>query len=60
MPESWQLAPGLDQCGRVFLIRPDGHIAYTGPPHDADGLASYLDRLYVRRRTATPITGSTP
>jgi 2-polyprenyl-6-methoxyphenol hydroxylase-like FAD-dependent oxidoreductase len=37
---------------RVFLIRPDGHIAYTGSPHDADRLAAYLDRLYVRRRTA--------
>jgi 2-polyprenyl-6-methoxyphenol hydroxylase-like FAD-dependent oxidoreductase len=38
---------------RVFLIRPDGHVAYTGSPHDTDRLASYLDRLYVRRRTAT-------
>jgi 2-polyprenyl-6-methoxyphenol hydroxylase-like FAD-dependent oxidoreductase len=38
---------------RAVLIRPDGHIAYTGSPHDTDPLASYLDRLYVRRRTAT-------
>jgi 2-polyprenyl-6-methoxyphenol hydroxylase-like FAD-dependent oxidoreductase len=41
---------------RVFLIRPDGHIAYTGSPHDLDGLAAYLDRLYARGRSATAET----
>ena len=34
---------------RLFLIRPDGHIAYAGPPDDLAGLAGFLDRIYVRR-----------
>jgi 2-polyprenyl-6-methoxyphenol hydroxylase-like FAD-dependent oxidoreductase len=41
------------RTARVVLIRPDGHVAYTGSPRDPGSLASYLDRLYVRRRTAT-------
>lgn len=32
---------------RLFLIRPDGHIGYSGAPEDLSGLRSYLDRLYV-------------
>jgi 2-polyprenyl-6-methoxyphenol hydroxylase-like FAD-dependent oxidoreductase len=34
---------------RVWLIRPDGHLAYTGAPEDIDGLRTYLDRIYVRQ-----------
>jgi hypothetical protein len=34
---------------RVWLIRPDGHLAYSGAPEDVDGLRSYLDRIYVRQ-----------
>jgi hypothetical protein len=34
---------------RVWLIRPDGHFAYSGAPEDVDGLRAYLDRIYVRR-----------
>jgi 2-polyprenyl-6-methoxyphenol hydroxylase-like FAD-dependent oxidoreductase len=31
----------------LCLVRPDGHIAYLGPPHDLAPLATYMDRLYV-------------
>jgi 2-polyprenyl-6-methoxyphenol hydroxylase-like FAD-dependent oxidoreductase len=34
---------------RVWLIRPDGHLVYSGPPEDRDGLRAYLDRIYVRQ-----------
>jgi 2-polyprenyl-6-methoxyphenol hydroxylase-like FAD-dependent oxidoreductase len=34
---------------RVWLIRPDGHLAYSGAPGDIDGLRAYLDRIYVRQ-----------
>jgi 2-polyprenyl-6-methoxyphenol hydroxylase-like FAD-dependent oxidoreductase len=34
---------------RMWLIRPDGHLAYSGAPEDIDGLRSYLDRIYVRQ-----------
>jgi hypothetical protein len=34
---------------RVWLIRPDGHLAYSGAPQDIDGLRAYLDRIYVRQ-----------
>jgi 2-polyprenyl-6-methoxyphenol hydroxylase-like FAD-dependent oxidoreductase len=37
----------------VWLIRPDGHLAYSGAPDDLDGLRSYLDRIYVRRAAAS-------
>jgi hypothetical protein len=38
---------------RVWLIRPDGHLAYSGAPEDVDGLRSYLDRIYVRQASAS-------
>jgi len=31
----------------LFLVRPDGHIAYRGPAEDIDGLGAYLDRYFV-------------
>jgi 2-polyprenyl-6-methoxyphenol hydroxylase-like FAD-dependent oxidoreductase len=31
----------------LFLVRPDGHIAYRGPADDPDALGSYLDGLYA-------------
>jgi 2-polyprenyl-6-methoxyphenol hydroxylase-like FAD-dependent oxidoreductase len=34
---------------QVWLIRPDGHLAYSGAPEDLDRLRSYLDRIYVRQ-----------
>jgi 2-polyprenyl-6-methoxyphenol hydroxylase-like FAD-dependent oxidoreductase len=37
----------------VWLIRPDGHLAYSGAPDDLDGLRSYLDRICVRRAAAS-------
>ncbi|MFG1709791.1 FAD-dependent monooxygenase [Nonomuraea sp. M3C6] len=37
---------------RLFLIRPDGHLAYTGPPHEIGRFADYLDRLYTRHTTS--------
>ena len=33
----------------VWLIRPDGHLAYSGAPDNLDGLRSYLDRIYIRQ-----------
>jgi 2-polyprenyl-6-methoxyphenol hydroxylase-like FAD-dependent oxidoreductase len=33
---------------RLFLIRPDGHIAYIGSPAQLSRLAAYLDRWYPR------------
>lgn len=39
---------------RMFLIRPDGHIAYSGPRHDFPGLGTYLDALF-----ASPTLGAT-
>jgi len=33
----------------VFLIRPDGHVAYRGEATDAVGLKVHLDRLFVGR-----------
>lgn len=35
----------------VFLIRPDGHVAYRGEASDVVGLKMYLDRLFVEGRT---------
>lgn len=35
---------------RLFLIRPDGHLAYTGDPGDTCRLGAYLDRFYVRHQ----------
>jgi 2-polyprenyl-6-methoxyphenol hydroxylase-like FAD-dependent oxidoreductase len=36
---------------RVFLIRPDGHLAYTGPATGCRALAAYLDGLYPASRS---------
>jgi 2-polyprenyl-6-methoxyphenol hydroxylase-like FAD-dependent oxidoreductase len=38
---------------RLFLIRPDGHLAYTGSPNDLSRFATFLDRLYVRHTTTS-------
>jgi hypothetical protein len=38
---------------RVWLIRPDGHLAYSGAPEDIDGLRTYLDRIYIRQAPAS-------
>jgi hypothetical protein len=32
----------------LFLIRPDGHIAYRGPADDLGSLRKYLDRFYLK------------
>ena len=37
---------------RLFLIRPDGHVAYAGSPDDLSRLAAFLDPLYVRHTTS--------
>ena len=36
----------------VFLIRPDGHIAYRGRTEDTASLLAYLDRLFKRNTTS--------
>jgi hypothetical protein len=43
----------------LFLVRPDGHVAYRGPAEDLDGLESYLNGLFVgpRRRLGQNIGG---
>jgi hypothetical protein len=38
---------------RVWLIRPDGHLAYSGAPEDVAGRRTYLDRIYVRQAPAS-------
>jgi 2-polyprenyl-6-methoxyphenol hydroxylase-like FAD-dependent oxidoreductase len=42
---------------RIWLIRPDGHLAYSGSPEDLDGLRTYLDRIYVRQASTPGQTG---
>lgn len=32
----------------LYLIRPDGHVAYRGPATDRTGLSGYLDRFFER------------
>lgn len=38
----------------LFLIRPDGHVAYSGPRHDLRGLSTYLDALFARAEAPAP------
>jgi Aromatic-ring hydroxylase, C-terminal len=38
---------------RLFLIRPDGHVAFAGFPGQLGGLAAYMDGLYARRPAQT-------
>lgn len=33
----------------LFLVRPDGHVAYRGRATDLEGLGAYLDRFFERR-----------
>ena len=42
----------------VFLIRPDGHVAYRGPLSDAFCLERYLDGLFAKESAEPPATGS--
>jgi 2-polyprenyl-6-methoxyphenol hydroxylase-like FAD-dependent oxidoreductase len=45
---------------RLFLVRPDGYIAYSGQADDLESLRSYLNRVYTRRRdTRRPILPET-
>jgi hypothetical protein len=37
----------------VWLIRPDGHLAYSGVPENLDQLRTYLDRIYIRQAAAS-------
>src|SRR5215813_1846810 len=39
------------QRSRVFLVRPDGHVAYTSSATDCPGLEAYLDGLYPPPRS---------
>jgi 2-polyprenyl-6-methoxyphenol hydroxylase-like FAD-dependent oxidoreductase len=41
------------RTSRLFLIRPDGHLAYAGSPNDLSRFAAFLDRLYVRHATTS-------
>jgi 2-polyprenyl-6-methoxyphenol hydroxylase-like FAD-dependent oxidoreductase len=43
---------------RLFVIRPDGHIAYIGSPGDLDGLTNLLKLLFVRYQMSTDQTFS--
>ena len=40
----------------VGLIRPDGHLAYSGVPKNLDQLRTYLDRIYLRYAAASDRT----
>jgi len=33
----------------LYLVRPDGHVAYRGPAEDPDGIGSYLDDMFGRK-----------
>ena len=33
----------------LYLVRPDGHVAYRGPAEDPDGIGSYLDDMSGRK-----------
>jgi hypothetical protein len=37
----------------VWLIRSDGHLAYSGVPENLDQLRTYLDRIYIRQAAAS-------
>lgn len=41
----------------IFLVRPDGHVAYRGAAADIVGLKMYLDQIFVKRETGEPATG---
>jgi hypothetical protein len=40
----------------VWLIRSDGHLAYSGVPENLDQLRTYLDRIYIRQAAASDRT----
>ncbi len=35
---------------RLFLIRPDGYIAYSGQADDLESFRTYLNSVFIRRR----------
>lgn len=37
------------QAPRLFLIRPDGYIAYSGQATDLESFRAYLDRVFIRQ-----------
>ena len=39
------------KVSRLFLIRPDGHVAYSGRTSDIVRLRMYLDRMFVESRS---------
>lgn len=41
---------------RLFLIRPDGYIAYSGQAGDLESLRTYLNRVFTRQRDANKQT----
>ncbi len=43
------------QLPTVFLVRPDGHLAWRGPVDDLGGLMGYLDRWYTRGESILPV-----
>jgi 2-polyprenyl-6-methoxyphenol hydroxylase-like FAD-dependent oxidoreductase len=49
--ESFQRRYGA-QPPCLYLVRPDGYLAYRGQPADAEGLKAYLDRIFVRVASA--------
>lgn len=51
--EPWPAGDSADrpvpEHTKVVLVRPDGHIGWTGTPEDADQLGTHLDRWFVRK-----------
>ncbi|PHR68543.1 FAD-dependent monooxygenase [Alcanivorax sp.] len=44
-----EFASAFGDQGRLWLMRPDGHLAYRAPVSNADDLLSYLERVLGKR-----------
>ena len=47
-------ATAYGPAGRALLVRPDGHLGWTGPSWRAPGLAAHLKRLFPGTALAVP------
>jgi hypothetical protein len=45
---------------RLFLVRPDGHVAFAGAPGDLGGLVAHLDGLFYKRQGRERVSRKNP